>query len=240
MKARWIITWASVLLTSLLLTGCTTPKTHSAVTPVPRTEEWWVQRHESFNERARQGDVRLIFIGDSITHSWENAGNEIWAKYYGHRNAMNLGISGDRTEHVLWRLDHGNIDRISPKVAVIMIGTNNTGHKTSTAEEIADGITAIVKKLRTRLPGTRILLLGIFPRSEHPDAMRQQNASVNELISELDDDRMIHYMDIGMHFIQPDGTLTKDIMPDFLHLSPLGYRIWAVAIESKLRELLRE
>jgi beta-glucosidase len=240
MTRRSIILWVGILISSFGLAGCTAPKTHSAVTPVPREEQWWVERNESFNTRAQQGDVDLIFIGDSITHSWENAGKEVWAKYYGHRKAMNLGMSGDRTEHVLWRLDHGNIDGISPKAAVIMIGTNNTGHKTSTADEIVDGITAIVRKLRTRLPGTRILLLAIFPRGEKPDAMRAQNDQVNKAISKLADGRMVYYMDIGVHFLQPDGTLTQDIMPDYLHLTQRGYEIWAIAIEGKLREMLGE
>jgi beta-glucosidase len=240
MKRHPGVLWIGILIASFALTGCATPKTHSAVTPVSREEAWWVQRHESFNQRAQAGDVDLIFIGDSITHSWENAGKEVWAKYYGHRKAMNLGISGDRTEHVLWRLDHGNIEGISPKAAVVMIGTNNTGHKTSTADEIVDGITAIVRKLRVKLPRTKILLLGIFPRSEKPDAFRAQNDRVNARISQLADGRMIHYMDIGVHFLQPDGTITKDIMPDYLHLTPWGYQIWAIAIEGKLRELLGE
>lgn len=237
---RHIIVWIGILVSLVAVSGCATPKTHSAVTPVPREDGWWGERHASFNQRATQGDVELIFIGDSITHSWENAGKEVWAKYYESRKAMNLGISGDRTEHVLWRLDHGNIEGISPKVAVIMIGTNNTGHKSNNAEEIADGITAIVKKLRARLPKMKILLLGIFPRGETPNAERAQNDQVNAMIAELACGRMVHYMDIGVHFLEPDGSISKEIMPDYLHLTPRGYQIWAIAIEGKLRELLGE
>jgi len=240
MKRNLVRACLGFFIISIGLTGCTSTKTHSAVTPVPREGKGWMERHESFNQRAQQGNVELIFIGDSITHGWENKGKDVWAKYYNHRKAMNLGISGDRTEHVLWRLDHGNIDGISPKVAVIMIGTNNTGHKTSTADQIADGIIAIVRKLRAKLPETKILLLGIFPRGEKPNADREQNARASELASHIADRRMIHYMDIGEHFLQPDGTLTKEIMPDYLHLSKRGYEIWAIAIESKLRELLGE
>ena len=108
---------------------------NDAVKPVPRDGNW-MKRHESFNERVKQGNVDLIFIGDSITQGWEGAGKEVWAKTYGNRNAVNLGIGGDRTQHVLWRLDHGNIEGIHPKLAVLMIGTNNSGSNTS--EQIAD------------------------------------------------------------------------------------------------------
>ncbi len=211
---------------------------HSAVTPVPREQQRWVQRHESFNARAKQGNVDLIFIGDSITHGWENTGKEVWEKYYRRRKAMNLGIGGDRTQHVLWRLDHGNIDGISPKAAVLMIGTNNSGD--NTAEEIADGITTIVRELRTKLPRTKVLVLGIFPRGEKPCPQRAKNAKASKIASKLADGKMIHYMDIGVHFLKPDGTLTKDIMPDYLHPTQRGYEMWAIAIEGKLRELLGE
>ena len=138
---------------------------HSAVAPEPRGEGW-MRRHESFNERVKQGNVDLIFVGDSITQGWEGAGKEVWARYYGHRNAVNLGIGGDRTQHVLWRLDHGNVDGIQPKAAVIMIGTNNSGANRNSASEMVDGVTAVVKKLREKLPQTRLLLLDIFPRGE--------------------------------------------------------------------------
>lgn len=226
---------------SFLLAGCAADvKTHSAVTPVSRQDEWWVKRHQSFNERVAQGNVDLIFIGDSITHGWEGAGKEVWDKYYARRNAVNLGIGGDRTEHVLWRLENGNIEGISPKAAVLMIGTNNSNGDDYTAEEIGDGITAIVRRLRTALPGTRILILGIFPRGPEPSPQREKNIVASEIAGKLADGRMIYYMDIGDHFLQPDGKLTQDIMPDYLHLTPLGYQIWAIAIESKLRDLLGE
>ena len=207
---------------------------------MPRTVEGWAQRHESFNQRARQGDVDLICIGDSITHAWELTGKDIWNRYYGHRKAMNLGIGGDCTQHVLWRLYHGNIDGISPKAAVLMIGTNNSNGTDNTAEEIADGITDIVKLLRSKLPQTKVLILGIFPRGETASQQREKNAKASDIAMRIADGRMIHYMNIGEHFLEADGTLTKEIMPDYLHLSPRGYQIWAIAIEGKLRELLGE
>src|SRR4051812_41595863 len=141
-------------------------KPNDAVIPAPR-EGNWMKRHESFNERVKQGNADLIFIGDSITQGWEGNGKNVWAEYYAKRNAVNLGIGGDRTQHVLWRLDHGNIDGINPKLALLMIGTNNSGNNTS--EQIADGIKAIVEKLRAKLPNTKVLILAIFPRGADKD-----------------------------------------------------------------------
>ncbi|MHC5111734.1 MAG: platelet-activating factor acetylhydrolase IB subunit [Planctomycetota bacterium] len=240
MKRNSAGTCVGALTLLLGMTGCTTVNLHSAVKPVFRSGDWWMQRHESFNQRVAQGDVDLVFIGDSITHGWEDAGKEVWHRYYGDRNAVNLGISGDRTQHVIWRLLRGNINGITPSAAVIMIGTNNSNGTDHSAREIADGITAIVQVLRSELPRTKVLILGIFPRGPTPNPQREKNARASRFASELADGRMIHYMDIGAHFLEADGTLTKEIMPDFLHLSPKGYRFWAIAIEGKLRELLGE
>jgi lysophospholipase L1-like esterase len=227
------------LLTILTLAGWTwsaLAEDHDAVKPVPR-EGGWMNRHNSFNERVKQGNVDLIFIGDSITQGWENAGKEVWAKSYGSRNAVNLGIGGDRTQHVLWRLDHGNIDGIKPRLAVIMIGTNNSNSNTS--EQIADGTTAIVKKLREKLPDTKILILGTFPRgADATDAKRMVNQGANEIVAKLADGKMVEYLDIGPKFLNEDGTLSKEIMPDLLHLSPKGYQIWADSIEEHVKRMM--
>jgi beta-glucosidase len=191
------------------------------------------------NERVKQGNVDLIFIGDSITQGWEGAGKKAWEEFYGKRNAVNLGISGDRTQHVLWRLDHGNIEGIQPKLAVIMIGTNNSG--TNTSEQIAAGIKAIVEKLRTKLPETKVLILGVFPRGENKDdTKRKVNEGANESVKKLADDKHVHYLDIGPAFLADDGTLSKEIMPDLLHLNEKSYRIWAESIEPKVKDLLGE
>nr|AHC53913.1 SGNH hydrolase [uncultured bacterium] len=203
----------------------------ASVVPVPRNDAWWQQRHKSMNERVAKGNVDLILIGDSITHGWEGAGKDVWKEFYGNRNAVNLGIGGDQTQHVIWRLRNGNIDNIKPKLAVVMIGTNNAGSGNK-PEEVAAGVKAVVKTLRTRLPETKVLVLAIFPREAKPDGrLRQVNAKANELIAKLADDKDVFYLDIGKKFLEPDDTLTKEIMPDLLHLSPKGYRIWAEAIE---------
>jgi beta-glucosidase len=213
-------------------------KENTATTPVPRDKNW-MKRHDSISEKAKKGDIDLIFIGDSITQGWEGAGKAVWAKYYAPRKALNVGISGDRTEHVLWRLDHGNIDNIKPKLAVIMIGTNNSG--SNTPAEIAAGIKLIVEKLRTKLPEMKILLLGVFPRGEKPtDHGRIVNAKVNEIIAKLADDKMVYYQDIGAKFLGPDGVMSKETMHDFLHPGAAGYETWAEAIEPKVKELMGE
>jgi beta-glucosidase len=247
MKRKLFSLCLGLLVISTILTGCSSQqelafkavegKRHSAVTPEKRDRHQ--ERHQQFNARVKQGNVDLIFIGDSITHSWEKAGKEVWQKYYGHRNAVNLGISGDRTEHVLWRLDNGNIDGISPKVAVVMIGTNNHPPR-NTGEEVADGIIAICKKLRTKLPRTKILLLAIFPRERKPCAMREELSKASKIASKIADGKMIHYVDIGEKFLEADGSISKEIMNDYLHLTTKGYKIWAEAIEPKLAELMSE
>ena len=254
MRTKGLTKIAGLLLFAVILSGCqksqhqiftaVTLKTHDAVTPVQQTAEWakswWMERHKAVNERVQQGNSDLIFIGDSITHGWENVGSKTWQEYYADRNAVNMGFSGDRTQHVLWRLDNGNIEGINPKAAVIMIGTNNSNGDDNTAEEIADGIIAICGRLREKLPETKILLLAIFPRGQIPSAQREKNAQASKLASRIADGKMIYYLDIGEQFLESDKSLTKEIMPDYLHLSPRGYGIWAESINDKLFKLMNE
>jgi lysophospholipase L1-like esterase len=205
------------------------------VVPVPRDGPW-MELHQRFVERAKKGHVDLLFLGDSITQGWN--GNEVWKRFYAARNAANFGIGGDRTQHVLWRIKKGELDGIKPKVAVLMIGTNNAG--SNTPDEIAQGIDAIVQELRRKLPETKVLLLAVFPRSQKPDSLRDRLKSVNQKIAKLDDGDHVKFLDIGNTFLQDDGTISKEVMPDSLHLSGLGYRRWADAMEPTLRSLLDE
>ncbi len=214
-------------------------KQHSAVSPAHR-HSWWTLRNDAVNERVKQGNVDLLFIGDSITHGWEGEGKEYWDKYYAPRNAVNMGFSGDRTQHVLWRLEHGHLEGISPKLAVLMIGTNNSNGNDNTAEEIADGIIAICNKLSTKCPKTKILILAIFPRGPEPSDQREKNSKASLLASKIADGKMIHYLDINDKFLTKDGFLTNKIMPDYLHPNKEGYKIWAEAIEPKVAELMGE
>ena len=248
MKARKIAVVA-LCLASVVLAGCASQqelafksiqgKTHSAVTPAPRDARW-MAHHERIDSRLKEGNVDLLFVGDSITDFWPMRGREVWNTYYGNRNAANFGISGDRTQHVLWRIDHSDFNDIHPKLAVVMIGTNNSNGKDNTAEEIADGIIAICQRLRTRLPQTKILLLAVFPRGSKPSQQRAKNAKASLLASAVADGKMIYYMDINDKFLTKDGQLTRDIMPDFLHPSAAGYKIWAEAIEPKVAKLMGE
>jgi lysophospholipase L1-like esterase len=228
-----VLMGSALLLTSASQAVAQKPTT---VSPSPRTDGWWTKLHDSFLDQAKKGDIDLLFLGDSITQGWNN--NETWKKHYTPRKAANFGIGGDGTQHVLWRVENGEVDGIKPRAVVLMIGTNNAGN--SSADEIAAGVKAIVEQLRKRLPETKILLLGVFPRSQKPDEVRAKLKNVNEQIAKLNDGEKIHYLDIGSKFLQEDGTISAEIMPDFLHLSPKGYELWADAIEPSLKKLLGE
>lgn len=212
---------------------------NSAIIPHSRGDEtWWRDRDREKNNRLKEGNIDLAFIGDSITQGWEGNGKQVWESYYGARKAVNLGFGGDRTEHVIWRLTKGAWNQIKPKVAVLMIGTNNTGHKMQDPSQTAAGIERILNILKERSPKTKVLLLGVFPRGKAPhDRGRVINQGINQIIRRLADNDRIHYMDLGDHFLQSDGDLPASIMPDALHLNEEGYRIWAEAMEPKLKEL---
>ncbi len=231
-----------VLAVCLSLLGVARVHAHSANEPAPRPDDWWKQRHASMNTNAMTlgAKSQVIFIGDSITQGWEGAGREVWAARYAHRDAINLGIGGDRTQHVLWRLDNGNLDGLKPKAAVVMIGTNNSNGEDNTVEQIADGIAAIVQKLRDRLPETKVLLIPIFPRSENPSPQRGKVLQVNQIIQKLADGKNVVWVDFGHRFVASNGTIPRDLMPDYLHLSPKAYEIWADSIESELVAALGE
>ena len=215
-------------------------KKRSAVIPVKRIDSTWRLRRESVNARLKKGNVDLLFVGDSITRRWEDAGKKYWDKYYKHRNAVNMGFGGDLTQHVLWRLEHSDFESISPKLAIVLIGTNNSNGDDYTAEEIAEGIIAICLSLRSKLPKTKILLLAIFPRDRKPSAQRRKNAKASLLASRIADNKMICYLDIGKAFLTKDETLPEEIASDCLHLDEKGYRIWAETMEPKVVELMGE
>jgi len=223
---------------------CAQDKKNVAATPAPRMAKGgnpdanWMKRHDGFVAIAKKGDVNVLFTGDSITDGWNGkAAQPTWKKHFASLKPANFGIGGDRTEHVLWRLQNGELDGISPKVVVLMIGTNNTG--SNTPEEIADGIKAIVKTIHEKSKDSKVLLLAVFPRSEKADSpVRAKIATINKIISTLDDGgKTVKYMDIGSKFLEKDGTLSKEIMPDYLHLSAKGYEIWGDAIATTVEEL---
>ena len=210
--------------------------------PDGKVNAGFIASHERFVKTAQEGKAQLVFLGDSITAGWGGK-KDIWEKAFGKYQPANFGIGGDRTQHVLWRIQNGELDGIKPKACVVMIGTNNSG--SDPAEGIAKGVTAIVETIRAKQPQAKILLLAVFPRGEKPSTPEKANAGrdklkqVNEIIAKLDDGKNVHFLDIGAKFLQPDGSISKDIMPDFLHLSAAGYQIWADAISPKLAELMK-
>ncbi len=240
----------SVLLAllGLLFTGGLAANT--ALEPVPRGQNWEV-KHQKLRERAQRGDINILFLGDSITEHWTTegpkGGRKVWERHFVPLKAANFGISGDRTQHVLWRLNQGEVSGLRPAVVVIMLGTNNTGWERdkatprNTVPEVIEGIHAVVASVREKLPDSKILLLGIFPRgATSSDPQRQQIETINASISSLQDGKHIHFLDIGKHFLAEDGTLSREIMPDFLHPGEAGYQIWADALEAPLKQLLSE
>lgn len=198
------------------------------------------ERHQQFLEVAKAGNVDLLFLGDSITDGWRSTGKQVWEQFFAPLQAANFGISGDRTEHVIWRLQHGELEGIRPRLAVVMIGTNNAG---DTAEDVALGVKAVIGEIQQRSPGTRILLLAIFPRGEKPEGLRLKNEKTNAILAGYAapaDPRRVAYLDIGDKFLTADRILTKEIMPDALHPNAKGYQIWAEAIIDPVKQLLQE
>jgi len=215
-----------------------------ALEPVPRDERW-LQRHQGFVEEAKRGGIDLLFLGDSITDSWRNAGRPVWESEYGGLRAANFGISGDRTQHVLWRLRNGEGEGFQPKLIVLMIGTNNTGleqgeKRRNSIGEVSAGITAVVRELRTRFGSARILLLAVFPRGNKDSTQRREVEEINLRIAKLHDGKSVHYLDIGSHFKDANGEIPRDVMPDLLHPNRKGYQLWADAIRVPLHKLWPE
>lgn len=209
------------------------PGVNPAAYPAPKVD-WLVRAGTAIAESRKIADsIKLIFDGDSITAGWQNGGEgwrkggaEIWAQRYAKLGAFNFAIPGDGTQHVLWRLSQGQAEGLHPKLIVLLIGTNNY----QPAPQIAEGIKEIVAAYQKRCPEAVILLQAIFPRGELP-AGRTREKAVNELISKFADSKKVIYMDFGDKFLTPDGTLTKEIMPDLLHPSAKGYQIWADALQ---------
>ena len=190
---------------------------------------------------ANKKDVEVVFLGDSITEGWERLGAASWNKFFVPLKAVNFGIRGDQTGHILWRLTEGKeLDVIKPRVVVLLIGTNNisAGHS---ADDIAAAVGHIVKTIRDKSAMSKILLLGVLPREASPDhARRKKVTDINTRLARLDDEgKTVRYLDIGEKFLQKDGTLTKDIMPDYMHLTTKGYDIFAEAIKKPLEDLLK-
>jgi lysophospholipase L1-like esterase len=211
------------------------PPVNSAAVPTNRgTDDY----HKALNAQAAKGNIDLLFVGDSITMAWRSDGKGIWDERYARLKAANFGLGGDKTEHVLWRLQNGNLEGIKPKVVVLLIGTNNVGRVT--AAELAEGIAANVREINKRLPESKVLLMGLLPRGETPDhPHRTQVKEVNTIISKLDDGKRVFFIDVGAQMLLPNGKISKAAMPDLLHLSAAGYKIWADGIQEKIDEFMK-
>jgi lysophospholipase L1-like esterase len=225
------------------------PHPQSAILPVTQNRDWrtydWVVRHNDVVRLLKERQPQVLFLGDSITHYFGGdpvapyrRGEESWKKYYEKRNALNLGFGWDRTENLLWRIQHGELEGVSPKLIVILIGTNNL--ETNTADEIAEGVSLICDEVHRRMPASKVLLLGLIPRSPHPDERRAKLAEVNQRIAKLDGRDGFTYLDVGSIFLKPDGLLPVELMYDYLHPTWKGYAIFAEAIEPTVARLLGE
>mgnify|MGYP000093386846 CR=1 FL=1 len=206
-----------------------------SVIPTERNEAWWQQRHQQKISELQglNQPIELMFLGDSITHAWEVEGEAYWQQHFAHRKALNLGFAGDRTEHLLWRIQNGEINSLSPKWVILLIGTNNAGHRHDSPEEIADGVKAILGELKQRLPNSKILLMAIFPRSRNKSKrMRKRVDSANKLIKEYSDGKQLLWLDINHHFLTDEGVLLESVMPDLLHPNAAQYYVWAKAVLS--------
>ena len=203
------------------------------------------QLHEAFLRRGREAPMGLLFLGDSITEGWFKA-PAVWKQYYWKYVPANFGIGGDTTQNVVWRIENGELDGIEPKVVVLMLGTNNVA--SHTAAQIAAADRKIVGMIRARIPGVKVLLLAIFPRGPRKntdgtmdDGVKRMQVihDVNRELSGMDDGRNIRYLDFGAKFLGADGAIPMSIMPDQLHPSADGYRIWAEAMQPLLDEMMR-
>ena len=234
------------LLMALLVT-VNAQRPNSAIIPSHHLDKkGWRERHESILQKVKSSDPQLIMIGNSITHNLDKPDRKIfWDRYLNSLDAVNMGISGDRTENVIWRLQNGLLEGINPKVATLLIGTNNTdgNHylEISTPEELAEGIWKICSIIRDKLPDTEIVLIGILPYGYKPNNRDEINKATNKIISEFQErDCKIHYFDIGYLFLNEKGTVNRDLMPDWLHPNVEGEKLVFETLAPIIAELLNK
>ena len=201
--------------------------------------EGWLDMHNSFCARASRGDVRVLFFGDSITQGWLYEGEAEWNKRFAGLPAANFAIGGDRTQQLLWRMKMGTLEGIAPELVVLKIGVNNIWALRHSPEEVAAGVAAVVRELQARVPGVKVLLQGLLPTAQLPtDPYRAMVTGINGVICGLADGAAVRFVDFGSAFVEADGTISEEIMPDFCHLSPAGYSRWADLLEPEILGML--
>lgn len=218
----------SLFALTFALALCASPAT------TPTEQDHWLAKHQRYCELGRTDPVDLLFIGDSITEQWLWGSNvAVWKEAFAAHRPGNMGIGGDRTEHILWRIENGTLAHVRPRVVVLLIGTNNLWRDTDS--DIVAGIQACAKAIKTKLPESHLIILGVFPRGEQADhPLRARIQNINQQIASLGEFEGITFRDIGPTFLEPDGTLPKAVMHDSLHLTPEGYRRWATAMSPLL------
>ncbi|XP_011839499.1 PREDICTED: platelet-activating factor acetylhydrolase IB subunit gamma [Mandrillus leucophaeus] len=203
---------------------------------VPLTPSRALPQHHRFVADSKDKEPEVVFIGDSLVQLMHQC--EIWRELFSPLHALNFGIGGDGTQHVLWRLENGELEHIRPKIVVVWVGTNNHGH---TAEQVTGGIKAIVQLVNERQPQARVVVLGLLPRGQHPNPLREKNRRVNELVrAALAGHPRAHFLDADPGFVHSDGTISHHDMYDYLHLSRLGYTPVCRALHSLLLRLLAQ
>jgi lysophospholipase L1-like esterase len=200
-------------------------------------EAWWNGNCARIDAdiKKMEGKIDVAFVGDSITARWRDTEN--WKKHWGEYKAVNMGIGGDQTQHVLWRLQNGDLEGYKAKLFVVMIGTNNMWSREPNPAHAAAGVKAVIDLIQAKQPEAKILLLSILPTGEKPNPGREKRMEVNKLISTFVGGS-VEYMDISGKYLEADGTISKEVMHDFLHLAPKGYDIWADAIKAKVKEVV--
>lgn len=208
-----------------------------------KTDERFLKRHEGFVAEAQKGGVDLLLLGDFLTDDWRgNNTNRVKAIYdqaFGAYHPANFGQGGDHVQHVLWRVQNGELEGISPKVVMLLIGGTN-GSNNDSPEEVASAVKKIIGTVREKCPTAKVLLLSVPPRGETPSTIRTRHMSVNPYLAKLDDDgKTVRFVDLASKYLKPDGTVPKDLMPDFFHLSEKGYQVWADTVADPLHELMK-
>jgi len=210
----------------------------------PNSWTAWIRHHNNRVQWCTEQPVDLLMVGDSIVFGWSRVGTPVWNEFYGDRNAVNIGSSGDRTYHMLWHFQNGGLAGMAdhnPKLVLVMIGTNNRGEPEQHGADTAYGILALLKEIHAQLPESKILLMPIFPRGQTPeDVGRLRNDEINAIIQTYVDNETVYWLDIGHVFLNEDGTMNRELMPDALHPNEAGYRVWAQAMEPTIRAFLGE